>query len=312
MHLALVKILHQLSILFNGDHYFNFNNGKTSTNPLNNHCGLVHVALVVGAFSYALYGRVKFTYHFMTVPLLTFDFVTLCLLTILNLAIIATSRGIATNNLREVIKSFECTERNLKDQRDNNTGKASISVFFVMVLCIFLLVYDCFVWSYVLSLKFSHYHLFRDVQYFMVFVKLFFIEQLLGEISCKITELKEYLVVIMDDYRTEPEENKKENDNGEFTITGWTKSALEKAYKEEHSKLKAITKNLNDVVSAWKCFVGINSATFAMFHVLFVMEFLQMTCFIIAYYFSNLSGSLMENFLFVILRVAWSFCLLVI
>lgn len=312
MQLILLKTFHQLSVIFNGDLYYDFANVQISNHVLNKHCGLLHILLIIFLFSYASYGKIVYTYKFMTPPLLTFDFVTMCLLTLLNLTIIFSSRGFFAKKMQTIMKSLENIDKNLKDFNDN-TCKTTTTyiIFFVVILCLVTLIYDCAVWIVVLKDDF-HYHLFRNLQYFLVFIKLLFLHQFMEEVSRKVRHVKEYIIHVIDDYALEPIENKKEDDNGEYTITGWTKSVLEKAFKEENSKIKSVTRNFNEGLAAWKKTLGAVTFVMIFFHVLFVMEFLQMTCYILAYFFGNISGTVMGNSLFIAVRVLWSFCLLVL
>lgn len=311
MQLILLKTFHQLSVIFNGDIYYDFANLQISNNYLNKHCGILHIILILFCFTYALYGKIEYTYKLMTPPLLTFDFVTMCTLTILNLIIICSSRSFFAKKMQIIMKSLENIDKNLRDFTDN-TCKTTTTylIFFVIMACLITIIYDCVVWIIVVKDNF-HYHLFRNLQYLLVFIKLLFLHQFMEEISHKIQHLKDYIIHIINDYALKPYENKQENDNGEYTITGWTKSALEKAYKEENSNLKLVTRNFNEIITAWKNLLGANSFIMTFYHVLFVVEFLQMTCYIIAYFFGNITDTVIESSLFIVLRVLWSFCLMV-
>lgn len=307
MQLILLKIFHQFSVIVNGDCLYDFSNAKINNSILNKHYGLLHVILILSGFSYSLYGKCTYVYSFMTVPLLVFDFITTCLICILNLVIIYSSQIRATRKLHGILKIFMSIERNFKHFTAPYKNPRVFSMMFMILICCGVLIYDVIVWLEALTINFSQYHLFQDVQYFVIFVKLFYVRQLLNEVLYQIVYVKNLFWLVMNDYLAPIEEP--EEGNEEYTITGWTKSELEKSVKEERSKLKLVTKTFNEIFSAWHSSIAITSDVVTIFHIIFVVEFLQMTSYIIGYYFGNLSNSAMESVHFIILRVVWSFTL---
>lgn len=299
-----LKINYKLSVLVNGDYNYNFKNLAIVKNGFQKYFGVLHLIFVIVSCGCELYGRLVYFYKYMSATLLLFDFISLLMLTVLNLIIIVTSGWINVKKIDYIIKTSFSFDDCFQFEEKKDGKRKYINNMFLILAIILLPAYDCYVWIVIFG-NMYFYYIWRNIQFLMVFVKLFLLVNVGSIIEERISFLEVNLKSLVTKCISLPVQNIQTTKDGTYSLIGWTKSALRVTTNKDYLQLDTIIKHLEQLCQSWKCFKFIYSLSTLGCFFLYIMEFLQMNNFIIAFYAGNLNNSMMHDLRFVLVRIFW-------
>lgn len=298
-----LKVNYKLSVLANGEYNYDFRNLLVVNNVFKKYFGVLHLIFVLVSYGCGLYGRLIYFYKHMTATLLVFDFLSLLMLTVLNLIIIITSGWITVKKIDYIIKTTASFDDCFQFNQNQNQGQKYFHNIFLILVLVLLPIYDCYVWIVIFKQIYFYYYFWCNIQYWMVFVKLFLLVNIGSLIQDRIYFLKENLISLVAKCTLLPVQNIQARKDGIYSIIGLTKSTLRVTTNKDYLQLKTITKHLEQLCESWQLFKYIYSLSALGLVFLYAIEFLQMSNFLIAFYTGNLKNKITHDLRFVILRI---------